>query len=572
MRITSAPDGVAGTSVEKILVLGGARSGKSVYAEKWAHESARPGPVTYLATAPPRPGDTEWAERVERHRERRPAAWETLETTEVVSVLRRASGTVIVECLSLWLSSVLDDAGVWGDAGDGAGVGPGDESAPSTPIDIVEAAVSDLIDAWRSSRAAIVAVSNEVGSGVVPATRSGRLYRDLLGNLNRRVADVADRAVLCVAGRALDLPAPLSAPGDVQDNSCHQRHPVQHHVRAAELGVPAPVDETVEARARELIDGLAKPVGSLGRLEEIAVWLAGRQGEYPPRMPSRAGVTVFAGDHGVAAEVSAYPPAVTAAMVRTVVSGQAAINALAAQHGATVRIRDLAVDADLPDVPQEVGEHKVRRGSGRIDVEDALTPEQVRIAVSAGRRLVVDEPVDVLIAGDLGIGNTTTAAAIIGAVLGLDARKVTGRGTGIDDATLEHKSTVVAAAIERARPVRDDPLALLSTIGGADFAAMAGFLAGAAEHGIPVLLDGVVVTAAALVAELLTPGASAWWLAGHLSVEPAHAAALDYLGLEPIVDLRMRLGEGTGALAALPTLRSAVAMSTRMAALADLEL
>jgi nicotinate-nucleotide--dimethylbenzimidazole phosphoribosyltransferase len=565
--ITSAL-AVQGQQMEKILVLGGARSGKSAHAENWVRDQADPGPVTYVATARARPGDAEWADRVQRHRERRPASWQTLETTEVAQVLRGATGTVIVECFALWLSAVLDDAGVWDDADDGED----DVVAAQRGLDAVEEAISELIDAWCSSRATVVAVSNEVGSGVVPGTRSGRLFRDLLGNLNRRISDVADRVVLCVAGRALDLPPSRLALGDAADNSWRERHLRQDDVGAAEPGVPAQVDLAAEARARELVDGLAKPVGSLGRLEEIAVWLAGRQGVCPPRTPFRVGVTVFAGDHGVAAEVSAYPPAVTAAMVRTVVAGQAAINALAVEHGATVRIRDLAVDADLADVPPDVTEHKVCRGSGRIHLEDALTLDQVSAAVAAGRRLVADEPADVLVAGDLGIGNTTTAAALTGAVLGLDAEKVTGRGTGIDDATLRRKCEVVAAAIERARPVRDDPLALLSAIGGADFAAMAGFLAGAAEHGVPVLLDGVVVTAAALVADLLSPGASAWWLAGHLSVEPAHAGALDHLGLEPIVDLRMRLGEGTGALAALPTLRSAVTISTRMAALADLEL
>ncbi|NED95568.1 nicotinate-nucleotide--dimethylbenzimidazole phosphoribosyltransferase [Phytoactinopolyspora alkaliphila] len=563
--------------MEKILVLGGARSGKSALAERWVTELPDAGPVTYVATAGDRPGDDEWAERVRRHRARRPASWRTLEETDVAAVLRTAEGTLVVDCLSLWLTAVLDGTGAWEDAG---------------ALVRVDAAVDELIDAWRSSRARIVAVSNEVGSGIVPATPSGRLFRDLLGTVNQRVAADAHRVVLCVAGRALELPAatpipPASTSADLMPPSAAESSSVtlrcsttlgraSRHAPSQTMeghpGVPAPVDAEAERAARERVDGLAKPVGSLGRLEEIGVWLAARQGSPVLRPPARVGVTVIAGDHGIAELTSAYPAAVTPAMVRTVAAGKAAINALASEHGAFVRVRDLGVDADLGDVAPEVTEHKVSRGTGRIDVEDALPREQVRAAIAAGRTLAGDLSADLLIVGDLGIGNTTIAAALIGSITGIDAEKATGRGTGIDDATLHRKTEIVARAIERARPVRDEPEDLLARIGGADLAAMAGFLAGAAERGVPVLLDGVVVTAAALVAEAITPGSSTWWLAGHRSVEPAHDAALDHLGLEPIVDLRMRLGEGTGALAALPVLRSAVAICSRMAALADLDL
>ncbi|WP_205856160.1 nicotinate-nucleotide--dimethylbenzimidazole phosphoribosyltransferase [Phytoactinopolyspora endophytica] len=632
--------------MEKILVLGGARSGKSTFAENWVRALADPGPVIYVATSRPMPGDGEWADRVRRHQERRPSSWQTRETTDLAAVLRDTTGTVIIDCLTLWLTAILDDVGAW-DEDDGQGRVPPQPTRPSTEhgrgptartstasgiakrsghIDVSSAlddAVAELVDAWRSSSARVVAVSNEVGWSIVPATSSGRLFRDLLGTVNQRLSAEADRVVLCVAGRTLDLPDPpvpgdagergkitegqvATASGDVSplpaENAPARRATAESAGsssgtirRGPEPGVPAEVDREIEQYAREMVDGLAKPIGSLGRLEEIGVWLAGRQGVCPPRSPARAAVTVIAGDHGVAAETSAYPPAVTGAMVRTVHTERAAINALAAAHGATVRVRDLGVDADLDDLSRTVGKHKICRGTGRIDTEDALSIDQARAAIAAGRALVAEElssygahtrgdggasdgvqrtqqPAELLVVGDLGIGNTTVAATLIGVIAGLEAEKVTGRGTGVDDAGLARKTAVVAAAIERARPVRDDPEALLATVGGADFGAMAGFLAGAAEHGIPVLLDGVVVTAAALVAELLTPGAAAWWLAGHRSVEPAHDAALDHLGLEPIVDLRMRLGEGTGALAALPTLQSAVAIYTRMAALADLDL
>lgn len=570
----------ADVETQRLLILGGARSGKSAFAERWVREHAVTDPVTYVATAGPRPGDAEWAERVRRHQQRRPDSWQTRETTDVATVLRESTGTVLVECMALWLTAVLDWAGAWD--GDDAGL-------PAHVHADVNAAIDDLVSAWEASTACIVAVSNEVGWGVVPPTRAGRLFQDLLGMLNQRLAAGSDRVVLCVAGRTMDLDPP-AAP-DVTGTSADA---VESSVDASQAsvdplwtddttrlpadqpGVAAPVDSAAGARARDLVDGLAKPLGALGRLEDIGVWLAARQGSERPRPPAAVAVTVFAGDHGIAADASAYPATVTGAMVRTVASGRAGVNALAATHGARVRVRDLGVNADLSDLPAEITQYKITRGTGRIDVKDAMSADQAEAAVAAGRALAREElsavtPADLLVAGDLGIGNTTIAAALTGAVTGLDAAKVTGRGTGVDDATLQRKTEIVAAAMDRARGV-SGPVELLAALGGPDVAAMAGFLAGAAEAGVPVLLDGVVVTAAALVADQLTPGASEWWLAGHRSVEPAHTAALHHLGLDPVVDLGMRLGEGTGALAALPTLHSAVAVCTRMAALADLDL
>ncbi len=282
---------------------------------------------------------------------------------------------------------------------------------------------------------------------------------------------------------------------------------------------------------------------------------------------------LFAGDHGVAASgVSAYPPEVTAQMVANFVAGGAAVNVLAAQVGASVRVADLAVGFELPGVelPPDVAKWRVRRGSGRIDIEDALTISEAEQAISAGRQLAdeaIDGGADLLVPGDMGIGNTTPAAAIVGLCARADASSVTGRGTGIDDATLARKREVVAAAMARAATTSG--LALVSSVGGADIAAMAGFLAQAAVRRTPVLLDGVVSGAAGLVAERLAPGARAWWCAGHRSAEPAHAIALRELGLSPLLDLGLRLGEGTGALLAVPLLRAAAATLSDMATFAE---
>ncbi|WP_454790751.1 nicotinate-nucleotide--dimethylbenzimidazole phosphoribosyltransferase [Mycolicibacterium lutetiense] len=340
---------------------------------------------------------------------------------------------------------------------------------------------------------------------------------------------------------------------------------------AAFAPVTAP-DAEAAAAARARQARLTKPPGSLGRLEDLGVWAASCQGACPPRALTRARVVVFAADHGVtAAGVSAFPPAVTGQMVANFDAGGAAINVLAEVAGATVRVADIAVDCDAPLSPA-IGAHKVRRGSGNIAVEDALSEDDAITAISAGR-LIADEEIDagadLLIAGDMGIGNTTAATTLVAALTGTEPVVVVGRGTGIDDLGWMRKAGAVRDALYRARTVTGDPVGLLRVCGGADLAAMAGFLAQAAVRRTPVLLDGMVVTAAALVAENLAPGARAWWQAGHRSTEPAHSLALSQLGLEPIIDLGMRLGEGTGAAVALPIVRAAIATLASMATFAE---
>jgi len=333
-------------------------------------------------------------------------------------------------------------------------------------------------------------------------------------------------------------------------------------------GIERP-DETARMAARERQLVLTKPTGSLGRLEDLSVWLAGVQGSCPTRPLERVRVVVFAGDHGVATTgVSAYPTEVTGQMVRNVHAGGAAVNVLARLAGADVRVVDMAVDADLGDLPAAVGEHKVRRGSGSIDVEDALTRAEAERAFDAGIAIAdaeIDSGADLLVVGDLGIGNTTPAAALIGALTRNDSSVVTGRGTGIDDATWMRKCAAVRDAMRRARPVLGDQVQLLATAGGADFAAVTGFLLQAAARRTPVVLDGVVSGACALAAQRVSFRAVDWWVAGHVSSEPAHAVALNRLSLEPILDLGLRLGEGTGALLAVPVVQAAAATLGEMA-------
>lgn len=329
----------------------------------------------------------------------------------------------------------------------------------------------------------------------------------------------------------------------------------------------------VRADARQRLEALAKPVGALGRLEDLAAWLAACQGICPPRPLDRVRAVILAGDHGVShSGVSAYPREVTAAMVRAFVSGTAAASCLARQHGVALRVLDLGVDDDLAELPPEVSAYHVG-SSSPIHLQDALSPEDCARAMLAGRMIAEAEiaaGADLLILGDMGIGNTTPAAALIAASFGVGAEQVVGRGTGIDDVRLANKTAILAAALARMGDRVADPLTRLAGLGSADLAAGVGFLCTAARSGVPILLDGIVPVAVVAVAEELDPGVIAWCSAGHRSTEPAQQLALEKLGLDPILDLGLRLGEGTGALLALPVLRSAALLLDEMALFSDL--
>jgi nicotinate-nucleotide--dimethylbenzimidazole phosphoribosyltransferase len=330
----------------------------------------------------------------------------------------------------------------------------------------------------------------------------------------------------------------------------------------------APLNEAAMAGARSRQDRLTKPRGALGRLEDLSIWLAGAQGRCPPSRPERVRVVVFAADHGVAAAgVSAYPQEVTGQMVANFVAGGAAVNVLADVVGASVRVVDVGVAHPTADLPEAVTRHRVRVSSGRIDVEDALTTDELERAIAVGVSIAddeVDAGADLLLPGDMGIANTTPAAAVTAALTGTPADAIVGRGTGIDDTTLVLKRDVVRRAVDR---IESDAttLTVLRMVGGTDIAATVGFLLGAAARRTPVVLDGVVSAVAALAAAAICPAAKQWWIAGHRSTEPAQAAALAALGLEPVIDLRLRLGEGTGALLAVPILMAATATLGEMA-------
>lgn len=336
-----------------------------------------------------------------------------------------------------------------------------------------------------------------------------------------------------------------------------------------------PLDEPAMAAAADLQRRLTKPAGSLGALEDLSIRLAGLAGTCPPPLPEPAVVAIFAGDHGVHAQgVTPWPQEVTGQMIGNFLAGGAVVNAFARQAGAAVTVVDVGVAtpptpvAAVPSGSGPVGgtgprlvEANVRRGTRDLAVTAALTREEARAAVETGIRVageLIDAGAAILLTGDMGIGNTTPAAALIAVFAEADPATVTGRGTGVDDPTYQRKVEVVRAALRRHQPDPTDPLGVLAAVGGLEHAALAGLILGAAARRVPVLLDGVIADSAALAAAAFAPAATGAMVAGHRSVEPGAAVALRRLGLNPLVDLGLRLGEGTGALLALPVVTGAV--------------
>ena len=325
-------------------------------------------------------------------------------------------------------------------------------------------------------------------------------------------------------------------------------------------------------RAREHLDQLTKPLGSLGQLEDLAVQMVAiRQERYAE--PLNKAVYVFAADHGITAEgVSAYPREVTRQMVRNFLADGAAINVLARLHGVGMNVVDVGVDADLAD---GVGllHRKVRKGTRNMLWEAAMSDEELAQALEIGSRLAdtaKEREQSLLAIGEMGIGNTTSASVIASVLTGETAAAVTGKGTGLDATAQAHKRRVVAAIIEKQFGVDDgrlpvDPIELMRCVGGLEIAAMTGMMLGAARHGIAVMVDGFISTAAAAIAFAIEPTVRGYFFAGHRSEEPGHRVLLEYIGLTPILSLNMRLGEGTGAVLAMPILESAMRLYVEMA-------
>lgn len=329
-------------------------------------------------------------------------------------------------------------------------------------------------------------------------------------------------------------------------------------------------DGDAAGAARDRFAALATPPGALGGLEDLGVRLAAATGTSPPPRLSRATLILAAADHGVhAQQVSPWPQEVTALMVRTATQQRSTADAFAATVGAEVALLDVGVATPLDDHPR-LTSSSVRPGTEDLSRGPAMTATECEAAVRAGARLAtdrIDAGTQVLLTGEMGIANTTAAAALLALTTGADAAEVTGRGTGIDDPTLARKTAAVAAAVDRHRD--DEPFAQLAGAGGLEHAALVGVLLAGAARQVPVVLDGVSTVAAACVTAALCPAVTDHLVAGHRSPEPGAGRGLDHLGLRPVLDLDLRLGEGTGALLALPTLRAAVAAQHDVATLAE---
>ena len=340
----------------------------------------------------------------------------------------------------------------------------------------------------------------------------------------------------------------------------------QHQIEEAIGSIVAPPDAYL-AQARTRLDSLTKPPGSLGRLEDLAAqWFAIRQGSVTS--PAKKSVYVFAADHGITAErVSAYPAQVTQQMMLNFLSGGAAINVLARLNQVEVNVVDVGVDADLAG-HAGLAQLKVRRGSRNMLREPAMSEEELAAALLAGLTLAeaaYGRGTNLIAVGEMGIGNTTAASVMTAALTGMPAGLVTGRGTGLDSEAYAHKCRVVEAVLSRHFAQPTGPREILRCAGGLEIAAMAGMILGAAGRQIAIVMDGFISTAAGAIACGLAPAVRPYLFAGHQSQEPGHRILLAHLNIEPILDLNMRLGEGTGAVLAMPILEAAMRLFQEMA-------
>ena len=333
-----------------------------------------------------------------------------------------------------------------------------------------------------------------------------------------------------------------------------------------------PVNTELLPTARHKIDNKTKPIGSLGRLEELALQAALIQGDLNPRLDRKA-MFVFAGDHGVAAEgVSAFPAEVTGQMVANFLSGGAAINVLCRHNDIDIRIVDMGVKVDFDDHP-DLLQKKVGKGTRNFAVQEAMTAAEMDMALANGMDVFLTEnrkqKIDIVGLGEMGIANTTCASAIISAVTNLPPEEAAGRGTGIDDAGLEHKAQVIRKALDFHRPDPADGFDILRKIGGYEVAGIAGAVLAAASCRTMVVLDGVISTAAGMIAYLINPAIKDCLVSGHRSVESAQGAALAHMGLDPLIDFQMRLGEGTGAALTIDIVDAACRIMREMASFED---
>ena len=517
-----------------------------------------------------------WDFVVVRDRPRRERIRESFLRVRAAEAARFAAGERREQYLAYKLEGILDAAVNICVTVD---LRPADEAVLGTtaqPESLRWSACCAVQNLWLAARA------EGVGVGWVSIVEPAVLRRELL--LPPGIEPVA---YLCVGEPVEFRDRPL-----LEETGWRARRPVSHAIHEEQFRTPsAPVaarapdanngisiskfDRASEAAAIEQWLTRCKPKGALGRLEPLAAWYAGARGQFPVAPPAKIELCVFAGDHGVVEEgVSAWPSTVTAAMVGNMLAGGAAVNQLAAGAGVALTVVDVGVAGDLSALPQPSERRarfvaaKVRAGSGNFARGPALSRDEAAAALAVGDRLAraaADDGCDLLLAGEMGIGNSTAAAAIVCALAGVAPEVACGHGAGLDDATVAHKARVVGAALERHRPRREDALGALAAVGGLELGAMAGLMLGGAARRVPVVVDGFIAGAAALVAVALDEGVRDYLVLSHRSAERGAGALIDALGLVPLFDLGLRLGEGTGAILAAEWIRHAVRLQRGMA-------
>ena len=398
--------------------------------------------------------------------------------------------------------------------------------------------------------------------GIVPAQMAPQLLPEVLtGRPLKYILDFSGTSDAMKKGASSGVSTSRTKKGEItlKDFKDLYRHIIEDIT---------PVPEGLLPMAQTKIDNKTKPLGSLGKLEDIALRLCLIQQDLEPRI-ERKSLFVFAADHGITEEgVSAYPAEVTAQMVKNFLDGGAAINVLCRHHNIDIRIVDMGVNGEFDAHPTLVRK-KVRKGTRNFALQEAMTPVETIQAIQNGMEIFLGQygqkPIDIIGLGDMGIGNTTCSSAIISAVTGISPAQAAGRGTGIDDKALEHKAEVIQKALAFHRPNPRDGIEILRKVGGYEIAGMAGAVLAAASKKTAVVLDGVISTAGGLIAYLINPDIRGYLFSGHKSVEPAHKIALTFMELEPVLDLNMRLGEGTGAALTIDLIEAAAGIMREMA-------
>lgn len=534
-----------------LLITGGSRSGKSRFAlQKWDSFKRKVFLATAVAT------DPEMAGRIRRHQlERDPrvkTVEEPLHLARAIRTQASSADVILVDCLTFWLNNLFHSL-------------KGNEEA-------IQKEIKDFLALLEEKPTSLILVTNEINMGVIPGDSLSRRFVDEQGWLNQEAARRADEVILMVAGIPQVLKSSIRHCEPIEDGRSNPNSKIASVVpsgrpRNDDLAIwqerirsIPPLDGTWKEKARERLREQTRPEGSLGELERSLERLVAIQEEDRPSV-SKKRIYIFAGDHGVEKEgVSLYPREVTPAMVTNFLSGGATINAFARAVEAEVQVVDVGVDHEFEEDPRLI-QRKIRRGTSNIKETQAMSAEELSAALQIGWEMAAEarkDGVELLGVGEMGIGNTTAASAVIAALTKSRPDQMTGRGTGIDEKMLEHKIRVIEESLRVNAPFFKDPFTILQSVGGFEIAAIAGCAMGAAAYRIPCVIDGWIATAGALVPIQMNPAILDYLFFAHESEERGHKLLLEELEARPLLRLSMRLGEGTGACLAMGILEAAV--------------